>query len=95
MDSKSKADMFAETWQRKSALSPVVEDQYVARPQQVMQEFVAIRTRAVYKELHALDVNKSTGPDLIGARILKELAAVLALPIAILCRRILFESCWP
>ena len=61
----------------------------------VMQKFPAIRARTVERELKNLDINKATGPDQIGARILKELSAEIAVPIAILCRRILNEACWP
>ena len=60
-----------------------------------MCEFIAIRTRTVEHELKNLDTSKATGPDRIGARILKELATALALPIAILARRMLFEAVWP
>ena len=31
----------------------------------------------------------------MAAAILKELAVVIALPLTILCRRILYEACWP
>ena len=47
------------------------------------------------RELKNLDTNKATGPDQIGARISKELAAEIAIPMAILSRRILNEACWP
>jgi len=95
LDAHGKANLFANTWVEKCKLPPDVEDQFVARPVQVQQEFIAIRTRAVYRELSKLDVNKSTGPDQIGARILKELAHELAIPVAILSRRMLYEGCWP
>ena len=57
--------------------------------------FVPIRARDVAKELQRLDVSKAAGPDKISAFILRRLAHVLAIFIAILCRRILFEACWP
>ena len=60
-----------------------------------MKTFVAIRTRAVLHELLNLDINKATGPDRIGARILRELASEIAIPLAIICRRLLCEGVWP
>jgi len=94
-ESKPKADLFAQTWLAKCELPAPVEDQFVAEPLMTMQHFPAIRARTVERELRNLDINKATGPDHIGARILKELSAEIAVPIAILCRRILNEACWP
>ena len=60
-----------------------------------MQEFIAIRTRDALKLLRTVNVNKATGGDRIGNRILEELSPVIALPIALLCPRILYEGKWP
>jgi len=90
MEPKAKADLFASTWHSKSTLPNPVEDQFVPRPEHTMCEFIAIRTRTVEHELRSLDTSKTNDPDRIGARILKELATALALPIAILARRMLF-----
>ena len=60
-----------------------------------MKTFVAIRTRTVLYELLKLDINKATGPDRIGALILRELASEIAIPLAIICRRLLREGVWP
>ena len=68
---------------------------YIGEPLQWMTSFIAIRARQVYQELKAIDVNEATGPDLISARILKTLASQLAVPLAILCRRLLYEGVWP
>ena len=61
----------------------------------MQKEFVALLTWHVFKCLRELDESCATGPDQLAARILKELAAVIALPLSILCRRILYEACWP
>ena len=95
LDAPSKANVLAQTWQAKNVLPPMREDQYVPAPVHHMHDFVAIRTRTVERELATLNVNKATGPDRIGARILRVLASVLALPLAILCRRLLSEAVWP
>ena len=60
-----------------------------------MQNFVPIRARTVKNTLQALDDQTATGPDKLAARILKELASILAVPIAILARRMLNEAVWP
>ena len=65
LDAQGKANLFASTWVGKFKLPPDVEDQFVARPVQFQQDFIAIRTRTVYKELSKLDVTKATGPDQI------------------------------
>ena len=61
----------------------------------MQKDFVAIRSRSVLRILRELDINVATGEDGIGASILKELSDVLAYPIAVLSRRILYEGCWP
>ena len=61
----------------------------------VQKEFAAIRSRSVLKILRGLNINIATGQDGIRARILKGLSDVLAYPIAVLSRRILYEGCWP
>ena len=60
-----------------------------------MLDINIIRIRAVRKELSALRLNQASGPDLLGAVVLRTMSQVLALPIAILCRRIFREAKWP
>jgi len=95
LDSAGKANSFAKAFSSKFVLPPPVEDQFVAAPVNHMNHFVAIRTRSVAAELSKLDEKKATGPDRISARILRVLAFVLALPLAIICRRLLYEGVWP
>ena len=95
LTSNEKANEFAQVWQKKCELPGEVELQFVPAPTHIMQGFVVIRTRDVLKVLQHVDENKATGGDTIGNRILKELASVLAIPISILCRRILHEGVWP
>jgi len=79
----------------KCELPAEVEFQFVPVSSVTMQEFIAIRTRDALELLRTVNVNKATGGDRIGNRILKELSPVIALPIALLCRRILYEGKWP
>ena len=95
LDATAKANAFSRTWQAKNILPSMGEDQFFPAPTQYMQDFIAIRARSTEKELKSLDINKATGPDRISARILRTLASELALPLAILCRRLLHEATWP
>ena len=95
LDSHDKANTFAKAFSSKYALPPPVEDQFVSAPTHQMSQFVAIRVRSVEAELNKLDEKKATGPDRISARILRVLASVIALPLAILWRRLLYEGAWP
>ena len=94
-DDITKANLFAKIWNQKCELPSERDIPYVGGPECEHHIFVPIRARDVVKELQRLDVSKVTGPDKISAFILRRLAQVLAIPIAILCRRILFEACWP
>ena len=42
-----------------------------------------------------LDDSSGTGPDLLLARVLKQCAAELALPVTLLVRKLINEHCWP
>ena len=95
LDALTKANAFAQTWQSKNVLPPMSEDQFLPAPDHFMKTFVAIRTRTVLYELLKLDINKATGPDRIGPCILRELASEIAIPLAIICRRLLREGIWP
>ena len=56
---------------------------------------VQIRTRYSIKVLNKLKTSKATGPDGLPARIIRMVATIIALPLTILCRRILQEGIWP
>lgn len=73
-----------------------IAEQYFNPPCRTMSASSTIRSRTVKKELESLDVHKAIGHYSVGAtRILKEFASELATPIAVLCRKILQEACWP
>ena len=92
---KDKADLLAQTFTSKNVLPEMLVEQFVDSPKHIQQEFIPIRTRRTETVLKSLDVAKATGNDKISARILRELADVLAIPVTILARRILQEACWP
>ena len=54
-----------------------------------------LRSRWALKFLLKLDVAKAAGPELLPARILKEVAKQIYMPLIVLCRRILIEGHWP
>ena len=61
----------------------------------LMNEFVALRSRYTAKLFKELDESKATGPDCIPATILKRIGWAIAVPFTKLCRRLLREACWP
>ena len=60
-----------------------------------MTDLNIIRVRRVKRELQRLRPDQATGPDGIAAVLLRTLAIVFALPLAILCRRMFREGAWP
>ena len=90
-----KANLFAECFVRKSALPPEITDLDVGDPVSEMKEFVAVRTRMTARILKDLREDQATGPDKLGARVLRRCAAQLVRPITVLARRILNEGVWP
>ena len=81
-----KANAFAKCFSSKFVLPPEAHEQAFFPVQPCMLDINIIRTRAVKNELSALRLNQASGPDLIGAVVLRTMSQVLALPIAILCR---------
>ena len=95
-DSKGKANLFAKTFESQSKLPPeFVDCPFFGCPEMADDQFITLRSRYAKKFFKALQIDKATGPDRIPASILKALAAELALPFTILCRRLLHEACWP
>ena len=54
-----------------------------------------LSVQKVFSLLKTLDEASGTGPDLLPARILKNCAAELAVPVTLLARKLLREHCWP
>ena len=94
--SKEKANLFAQTFHSKAQLpAETVDCPFFGNPDAEFEDFVALRSRQTLKELKKLDVNKATGPDRLPAVLLKSLAKSLAVPLTMLCRRLLHDGCWP
>jgi len=94
-DPEKKANLFVECWSSKNKLpDEQYEQAFFVQPPQMASQFV-IRRRTARRLLSALREDQATGPDDIGAVILKRLAKYLAVPLAILCRRIFSEATWP
>ena len=92
---QEKAQLFAETFSSKFVLPAEKHELLFFGAVPRMLNINVIRTRAVIRELSKLRSNQATGPDRIGALLLKHLAKWLGLPLAILCRRIFNEGYWP
>ena len=92
---KEKTDLFAKTFNNKFPLPAETHELFFAYVQPRMTELNVIRSRHARKELRKLRVDQATGPDHHAAILLANLADVLDVPLAILCRRIYREASWP
>ena len=95
LESKPKANLLAETWQKKCKLPPYQEPLLLASPAVELDGFITLRSSCALKLLLQLDVSEASGPDKISAYISKQLAHELAVPITLLCRKMLREGKWP
>ena len=96
LDSEDKANLFAITWAMKRTLPPLGNEPLHLPPTSDQRlDHAALRARCAFKFLKSLDVSITTGPDMLPARILQEVAEVIHLPLIRLCRRILQEGHWP
>ena len=94
-ESQEKANAFAKCFEAKFSLPAETHElPFFHVPPQLANTNI-IRTRKVKKELSSLRPNQATGPDGLGAMFLISLAASLALPIAMICRRLFNEGIWP
>jgi hypothetical protein len=97
-DAKTKADHLAETFKNKYKLDEAVENHYtrIEVPAHRRQEAIAdVKEDVAERILESLRGDSATGPDLLPARMLKELASCLAKPLCKLARRIIAEGRWP
>ena len=95
-DAKRKANIFARTFSDKTKLpAEVVDTPFSGSPEKQFDEIVVFRSLACKKLLSKSDKIKATGNDNISAVILKKLAACIALPFTIVCRRLFWEGYWP
>ena len=95
-DPDAKANLFAKIFDKKAELPPEeIDCPYFGMPDMEFEDFVALRSRTMFKLLSKLDVSKATGPDCISAEMLKHLAKELSVPLSIICRRLFKEACWP
>ncbi len=95
--SESKAELLAETFERKSALPAETANEYSAIGGHDFAEdkFVPIRVRDVKRVLASLKTDSATGPDGLATRVLKTCAKELAYPLALVIRAVVSQGCWP
>ena len=93
-----KCDLLADTFVSKWSLPRPVYNSYSYLgfpPAIAMSTSVTIRTRNASQVLKALKTSSGTGPDLLGATILKMCSKTLGVPFAKLARSIVMTSQWP
>ena len=73
----------------------MVDTPFFGLPDVEFDDFIAVRTRVTKRLFEKLDESKATGDDKISAAILKRLASCLAAPFTQVCRKLLYEGCWP
>ena len=94
---EEKADLFADTFSSKWILPNLVINGYTedVTDNLLGDYFIPIRSGKAKFFLASLDSSSGTGPDLLPTRLLKELAAQLAVPFAKLTRSIIKYGRWP
>ena len=92
---QSKADCLAKVFRDRCMFPAADGDPAIHAAPVVMNDFVPIRRRDVVRVLKALDPSKATGSDKIPAKILKECAVELSIPIMRLVRQMIAEGSWP
>ena len=98
MSPEDRANELATIFREKSVLPPQETNAYTdirREPREPQSGFLRIRVRTAYKQLRDLDEHSGTGPDRLPARILKRCASEVALPVALLTRKLLAEGRWP
>ena len=98
LDAMSKADLFSTTFAAKARLTEPASNHYsILRGQAgpCMSGFLPICVRQAKALLRKLRDLSSTGPDKLPAKILKQCADSLALPVTILARAVLNTGVWP
>ena len=95
-DPTEKANLLKKTFVKKSRLPPE-HPFYDVLPDgsEAMPKFTLLRTRWTKRILKNLVADSATGPDRLPARILRECADALALPITLLVRLMLSTGTWP
>ena len=96
LGAKEKADLLERTFSAKCALPPLVVNEYSALPlPNVARGWLRVRIRQVEAKLKTIKEDSATGPDLLAAKVLRQCASGLALPLVLLTRLILKERRWP
>lgn len=95
-EAKGKADLFMTTFTAKYVVPPLAVNSYSAMP--VLphsHEHAEVSPEMALEVLSKLRPDSATGPDGLPARILKNMAAELAAPVAMITSKILEEGKWP
>ena len=98
VSAQRKADLFADTFERRYVLPAAEENEYsnafASHPFDLLGDPEPSEEKA-FDVLKSLDASSATGPDNLSARILKRCAKVLKLPLVLLARTILTFGHWP
>ena len=98
LEPKQKADLFADTFGQKFGLPDAgtnIYSEIEANVGHTMSNFNPVRRRDALHVLRRLRVDSGTGPDAVSARLMKQCANELAVPIAMIARLIFQCGVWP
>ena len=90
-----KANAYACCWAGKNKLPRESYEHAFFYVPPALVQVPCLRTRVTRRLLDKLRNDQATGPDDIGAIMLKKLAGVIALPLTLICRRIFSDGAWP
>ena len=96
--SEERATELARVFKEKSKLPERKTNDYselTTRAPASMRRLPRLKVSKVHELLRTLDETSGTGPDLLPARVLKNCASELALPVTLLARKLLRDRCWP
>lgn len=95
--SEGKAELLAETFERKSRLPAEELNEYatIGEGDFADDTFLPVRCRDVKRVLNNLKLDSATGPDGLATRVLKNCADALSYPLARIIRAILSNGRWP
>ena len=95
LEDAEKASLLGRTFESKSKLPEKKGEWIPSKGGNKQSSFMLLRVSATRKILQDINADKSTGPDSLPGRILKECAEELAAPITLLAKRLLVLGEWP
>lgn len=91
----AQANLLADSFAEKCVLPPERWQSHIGLAACQLSDFILIRQRWTLAALRGINVDKTTGPDLVPGKVLRECASELSSPLTRLIRRLVRERRWP